>query len=47
MHQLFFYENKMILVHRALNIFSCNTKQEINLTLPYNVVAFFLHKKEK
>ena len=31
----FFYENKMILADRTLNFFPCNTKQEINLTLPY------------
>ena len=33
-HQLFFCENKMILVHRALIFFPRNAKQGINLTLP-------------
>ena len=31
----FFNENKMILAHCTLNFFSCNAKQEINLTLPH------------
>ena len=30
-----FYKNKMNkLAHRVLNFYSCNAKQEINLTLP-------------
>ena len=33
-HRLFFNENKIILAHCALNLSSCNAKQEINLTLP-------------
>ena len=33
-HRLLFYEYKMILAHRALNFFTRNAKQEINLTLP-------------
>ena len=45
-HQLFFPKNKMILVHHVLNFFHVTLKQEINLTLPYNVV-FFLKRKKK
>ena len=28
----------MILAHRAFNFFSCNAKQEISLTLPYETI---------
>ena len=44
-HQLNFYENKMILVHHTMNFFICNTKQEINLNLPYyyQTLRWFQH----
>ena len=32
--EFFFYENKMILVHHALDFFPFNAKQKLNLTLP-------------
>ena len=45
MHQLIFYENKMILVHPTLNFFIYNTKQEIDLNLPYyfRTLRWFQH----